>query len=324
MLAFVVLLALVIDFVTLTNGALKGCAALNYCSGHGRCTGGNRCECYEGFTYAFDCSLRNCPNSTSWGDLPTSTGQAHAEEECSGKGICDRKTGQCKCVTNYEGIACSRSKCPTSVNGHECSGHGQCMSMEMLATKPNAMPVSPATAYRLASYVDNITINRYPWDHDKIYGCLCDSTWKVGLGAGETQEGEWFGPDCSLRHCPSGDNPRTTNIDETNCSSVVPTGLNASIYAQNFSFPDRPIYIGRNNQLVGKNGNLCQVDCSNQGICDYKSGVCSCFKGHFGVSCSINAALATPTRFESYSTILDGGPVEIEPVDFFYADADTG
>lgn len=37
------------------------------------------------------------------------------------------------------------------------------------------------------------------WDEDKVYGCVCDSSWSVGLGAGETQEPEWFGPDCSLR-----------------------------------------------------------------------------------------------------------------------------
>jgi len=34
--------------------------------------------------------------------------------------------------------------------------------------------------------------------------CVCDSKWKVGLKSNETQDGEWFGPDCSLRHCPSG------------------------------------------------------------------------------------------------------------------------
>ena len=30
-------------------------------------------------------------------------------------------------------------------------------------------------------------------------GCVCDSSWPVGLGAGERQEPEWFGADCSLR-----------------------------------------------------------------------------------------------------------------------------
>ena len=37
------------------------------------------------------------------------------------------------------------------------------------------------------------------WDEDKIFGCVCESSWSVGLGSGETQEPEWFGPDCSLR-----------------------------------------------------------------------------------------------------------------------------
>jgi hypothetical protein len=37
------------------------------------------------------------------------------------------------------------------------------------------------------------------WDARKLMGCLCESTWAVGLEANETQEAEWFGPDCSLR-----------------------------------------------------------------------------------------------------------------------------
>lgn len=30
------------------------------------------------------------------------------------------------------------------------------------------------------------------------FGCVCDSSWAVGLGNGETQQSEWFGPDCSM------------------------------------------------------------------------------------------------------------------------------
>lgn len=37
------------------------------------------------------------------------------------------------------------------------------------------------------------------WDEDKVFGCVCDSSWAVGLGSGDTQEPEWFGPDCSYR-----------------------------------------------------------------------------------------------------------------------------
>lgn len=70
------------------------------------------------------------------------------------------------------------------------------------------------------------------WDEEMIYGCVCDSAWEVGLGAGQTQEPEWFGPDCSLRHCPSGDDPNT-DVDETDCfgvtSSSVYSGTAASI-----------------------------------------------------------------------------------------------
>ena len=33
---------------------------------------------------------------------------------------------------------------------------------------------------------------------------------QVGLGSGETQEAEYFGADCSLLHCPSGDDPGKT------------------------------------------------------------------------------------------------------------------
>lgn len=30
---------------------------------------------------------------------------------------------------------------------------------------------------------------------------------KVGLGRGQTQQAQYFGPDCSMLHCPTGDDP---------------------------------------------------------------------------------------------------------------------
>ncbi len=62
------------------------------------------------------------------------------------------------------------------------------------------------------------------WDEEMIYGCVCDSAWEVGLGSGQTQEPEWFGPDCSLRHCPSGDDP-STDEDETDCEGVTSSSV---------------------------------------------------------------------------------------------------
>jgi hypothetical protein len=33
------------------------------------------------------------------------------------------------------------------------------------------------------------------------YGCVCDSSWEVGLGSGQRQSPEWFAADCSLSTC---------------------------------------------------------------------------------------------------------------------------
>jgi EGF-like domain len=107
------------------------------------------------------------------------------------------------------------------------------------------------------------------WDSEMIYGCVCDSSWPVGLGPGQVQEAEWFGPDCSLRHCPSGNDP-TTVKNETDCSNRR-------------QITEDGVYNKRN----GSAGNICHVDCSNRGICDYKTGTCTCFTGFSGLACNI-------------------------------------
>ena len=95
------------------------------------------------------------------------------------------------------------------------------------------------------------------WDENKIYGCVCDSSWTVGLASGQTQQPEWFEPDCSLRRwaalaakyllasfvvashqahccllslhrlptrCPTGDDPNTA-VTETDCEGVTVCSL---------------------------------------------------------------------------------------------------
>ena len=47
--------------------------------------------------------------------------EAHFYAECSNKGFCDRKTGECACLDGYEGVGCERTACPRG-----CSGHGTC------------------------------------------------------------------------------------------------------------------------------------------------------------------------------------------------------
>merc|ERR1712216_865247 len=105
------------------------------------------------------------------------------------------------------------------------------------------------------------------WDADVLQACVCDSRWPVGLGDKQIQTGEWFGPDCSLQRCPSGDDP-ATQVDETDCYNKTAPG-------------------GRG---VGKKGNLCHVECSNRGLCDHSTGKCACFYGWHGSNCGTKLA----------------------------------
>jgi len=49
----------------------------------------------------------------------------------------------------------------------------------------------------------------------------------------------------------------------------------------------------KNSIYTGQHGNLCHVDCANRGICNYKTGVCSCFPGQYGQNCAVNDPDAT-------------------------------
>jgi len=105
-------------------------------------------------------------------DLNVLTNTAHYYMECSNKGTCDRKTGECVCYDGYDGVACQRASCPGFPNS--CSGHGVCKTIKQLALADND------NVYKL-------------WDKDVTMGCECDKG--------------FFGPDCSLRECKSGIDP---------------------------------------------------------------------------------------------------------------------
>lgn len=68
----------------------------------------------------------------------------------------------------------------------------------------------------------------------------------------------------TLGRCPSGDNPHTPNNEE-DCNHKTQNGAP-----------------GRNKGTVN---NRCHVDCSNRGLCDYKTGKCSCFENNYGEAC---------------------------------------
>lgn len=107
-------------------------------------------------------SLHLFPSSryAAWvGDVQNAN-DAHPVVECSNKGLCDRKSGECQCFPNYEGIACERTVCP-----NRCSDAGVCFTQKQLATEADR-------------------VYSTPWDAEKQVGCVCD------LGR--------RGPDCSL------------------------------------------------------------------------------------------------------------------------------
>jgi hypothetical protein len=82
----------------------------------------------------------------------------------------------------------------------------------------------PLTASTDVDYGDIASIEASTWDQNRTYGCICDSyKWTVGLDSGEHQLAEYFGPDCSLRRCPSGDDPMTST-DETDCTGKNTNG----------------------------------------------------------------------------------------------------
>jgi hypothetical protein len=209
-----------------------------------------------------DCSNRACPNGRAWRSVPTSATEAHPFMECSNNGLCEYTSGKCTCFPGFEGDACQRYACPGN-----CNGHGQCMSMKMAATMTGVLPVTAATSYEGSPTTTT-------WDEDQIYLCQCDSSWTVGLGSGETQMSEYFGPGCAKRHCPTGNDPMT-DADETDCENKLDNGLiDDSVNG-------------------GAAGNLCHVECSNRGICDTSTGMCQCFAGYISDNCDTQSALVS-------------------------------
>ena len=199
--------------------------------------------------------------------LLSSPSQAHGVAECSNMGSCNRETGHCRCMPGFYGSACERKGCTLSRNGDECSGHGRCVSMRQMAKEGSGFPISHNTLYEEQA-------SGQGWDADRIYGCVCDSGWSVGLAAGQTQEAEWFGPDCSMRHCPSGEDPKGDTVGAPKGRNYLDCGATSGLWARG---------VGH----AGNVGNLCQVDCSNRGNCDYDTGVCTCYRGFFGANCGI-------------------------------------
>ncbi|CAM9494096.1 unnamed protein product [Scytosiphon promiscuus] len=159
----------------------------NSCSRRGDCNPFGRCDCWDGWGGA-DCSERTCSAGLAWSDRATATDTAHGLVECSNRGKCDRVTGRCKCMSGFSGAACERANCPRG-----CSGHGHCRSLADYAERYRG-------AESIQYLYDNVRTacgGKPVWDSEKLHTCVCDDGYD--------------GYDCSLRTCPTGDDPLTAD-----------------------------------------------------------------------------------------------------------------
>jgi hypothetical protein len=197
--------------------ALLGAASAvcpNMCSGHGTCGADELCSCFQDWGMADeqfgDCSEQYCPSEIAFVDSPNQYGQFHGYMECSGKGICDRSSGECECFDGYTGKGCQRHTCP-----NDCSGHGTCEYIEEMTygTTPGiywgaygAASDSPGNVGYDGIYKTPKAFTRTSskmWDHHKSMACHCDAG--------------WIDVDCSRRMCPKANDvmDERLNIDDT-------------------------------------------------------------------------------------------------------------
>ena len=202
-------------FLALVGFAAGECP--NACSGHGTCGAADTCTCYQNYQ-SNDCSERTCyfglahvdspkgdlnadgqvsgPLTTvvtgsevfPWGtteQFPNAdANEGHFYMECSNKGICDRKSGECDCFPGYAGAGCQKAACGDAT----CSGHGVCMSAQDLAAADHG------NVYNL-------------WDSEVTMGCKC--------------EPGYSGPTCESKMCKHGLDP--LYIDDDYMTIRAPT-----------------------------------------------------------------------------------------------------
>jgi hypothetical protein len=263
------------------TAGISACPGTSPCTGQGTCSGSPtyQCTCWDGFTGS-DCSLRTCPQGKAWWDEATTTNTAHANAECSNRGICDRATGACDCMSGFTGAACERLACPAG-DALSCSGNGLCLSLEQAAAGREVSGDPAATTYGATQAAGT-------WDHNKIYGCVCDEKRYTHLHflPGYT------GHNCAVRTCVHGDNPKTgltgvVQVDEKQRIVCIADGGYFTVTFRQFT-TDKIWY---NAAATAGYVQLATVSCTAGRFCRWFSGkVCAGLKLLFWSSSSSSSS----------------------------------
>jgi len=191
------------------------------------------------------------------GDFSTLGDEGHYYMECANRGICDTKTGECKCFDGYTGAACQVESCP-----NDCNNRGTCETVSSLATlSPTTLAAVTRDTARLAtdlnmdklcSEVSTLTAgggdviivggkqyttsgctgtNAYidistQLQNSFIFGepikqVMSYQLWDGAQGRACHCDSSYYGVDCSLRKCPKGDDPLTAMSYDAQCSSTT-------------------------------------------------------------------------------------------------------
>lgn len=228
------LLIIATTLLVAVHYALGACP--NGCNGNGECGVGDICTCFKEKVFVnekgsteklqaawtgADCSQKTCPRGISWnrhgqeGEGKTINGKicTHLKDvECSDVGICNRALGECACFAGYEGAACERTTCPNA-----CSGHGTCQSNIKFA-EDATVQLQPFHAAKLgdAAVFQYLVSYDDAWDSGMHFGCKCDIGYR--------------GPDCSLKECPTGDDPIDPNCEEKMTFEFIDSDIYFSNY----------------------------------------------------------------------------------------------
>nr|AIG55691.1 secreted protein [Thraustotheca clavata] len=286
----------------------------NDCSGHGQCLFQGVCQCSRSY-YGADCSYIKCPMGNAWADYTLATDNAHNLAVCSNMGTCDATTGLCTCIPGFTGAACDRMSCNCNSRGTCLS-----MNQYALTKDPGLGIINPYTtnwdANKIygcqcdAPYMGySCTEFQCPTGDDPLTGMIQDPN---GVQYNEKQVGGSFtltfrgfttapilATDSSvimqakLLALPSISGIAVTYSGITQQACTILGNTITVEFTQDFS--DVPSLVGNAAQLTlstaGVQPKLTIVTtvqgtkenayCSNRGVCDRTSGICTCFTNYF-------------------------------------------